>query len=224
MPGRRNGGGMVDHSQKWGDPLAADGLAILHTPPLSVFLAPSLKTHMMTKHYHSFCSKCDKFISLEEDVLHTSCSKLSQNMEPIFQCDLCEKIFKGRRGLKNHIMHIQDKNSSKEWGTLKVKKLFVNSSCLGVFSEKYPHPMKKDKPLMHLHSKLCWLDSNNSSHCKDRPKIIPNQDAVLSEETFLPEVHVFYQTVSVPYNKEKIWWYKLKQILEERVPFSDLKF
>ena len=34
MPGRRNGGGMVAHSQKWGgDPLAPEGRAILHTPP-----------------------------------------------------------------------------------------------------------------------------------------------------------------------------------------------
>ena len=34
-------GGMVAHTQKWGDLLSAEGRAILH-PPLSVFLAPSL--------------------------------------------------------------------------------------------------------------------------------------------------------------------------------------
>ena len=33
-------GGMVAHTQKWGDPLAAEGRTI--PPPFSVFLAPSL--------------------------------------------------------------------------------------------------------------------------------------------------------------------------------------
>ena len=43
MLGRSDRGGIVAHSQKWGgDPLAAEGRAILHTPPLSVFLTPSL--------------------------------------------------------------------------------------------------------------------------------------------------------------------------------------
>ena len=32
-------GSMVAHTQKWGDPLAAEGSTI---PPFSVFLAPSL--------------------------------------------------------------------------------------------------------------------------------------------------------------------------------------
>ena len=27
------GGGVVAHTQKWGDPFAAEGRAILHTPP-----------------------------------------------------------------------------------------------------------------------------------------------------------------------------------------------
>ena len=39
--GPLNRGGVVPHTQKWGDPLSAEGRAILGTP-LSVFLAPSL--------------------------------------------------------------------------------------------------------------------------------------------------------------------------------------
>ena len=120
-------------------------------------------------------------------------------------------------------MHIQEKNSCEEWGTLRIKKLFVNRSCLGVLSEKYP-PFNKNKPLMHLHSKVCWESSNKNNKCKDRPENIPNKEVVLSDENlFLPEVHVFFQTVTMPYNKEKIWWFKLKQILEEHLSFSDLK-
>ena len=42
--GPLNWGGVVPRTQKWGgDPLAAEGCANLGTPPLSVFLAPSLK-------------------------------------------------------------------------------------------------------------------------------------------------------------------------------------
>ena len=38
MSERRNGGGVVAHTQKWGgDPFAAEGRAILYTPPQCVF-------------------------------------------------------------------------------------------------------------------------------------------------------------------------------------------
>ena len=39
MPGHRIGcgGGMVTQKQKWGDPLVAEGRAILHTTPQCVF-------------------------------------------------------------------------------------------------------------------------------------------------------------------------------------------
>ena len=182
-----------------------------------------LRSHMIKIHRFKFCSKCNKFISPEDAILHASCSIVDDNMESLFQCDLCEKRFKRKQGLKNHVMHLLEENSSKEWGVLNVKRTSQEENCLGIFSRKYPHPENEAFPLMYLHSKPCWMSENKNGQCSDRPDV-RNESVVISYNTILVyQVHVFYQTVTKTQNKEKICWDRLKNILEEHIKFSDLK-
>ena len=184
----------------------------------------SLRSHMFKIHRFKFSFKCDKFISPEEHILHKGCVKVSDNVEFLFECDLCEKRFKTKQGLKNQGTHWLEKNSSENWGILKVKGTSECQNCLGIFSGKYPHPQNKALPLMYLHSKTCWMSEDKSDQCTDRPEIVHNESVVIGDNTILvKQVHVSYQTVTNTQNKEKICWDRLKNILEKYIKFSDLR-
>lgn len=181
------------------------------------------RNHMLLRHNYMYCSKCGGFILIGANQMHEDCANTLE--ESKYECNLCDKKFKSKRGFNNHSAHILDQHYSEEWGILKTKKMFENEDCLGIFSSKYPHPQRKNIPLMYLHSKSCWLSTEKHCQCEDRPQSVIDQNVLLSDNyLFVRQIHLSYQTVSTTKDKGKVDWESLKKIMVEHISFSDFKF
>ena len=117
------------------------------------------------------------------------------------KCDVCDERFAGSTKLKTHICRVHVTNPT--YGSLCVKKWYINHECIRVFCEK------SKKHIAWLHSKQCL----KIKPCPDRPKeILPGE--IAKDKTNI--LHIWGYTFEVS-DIHTIDW----QILNHYIYISD---
>ena len=102
---------------------------------------------------------------------------------------------------------------------VKVKKVFDDEDCLGIFALNHFHPEGEEVPIMYLHEQKCWALSGKT--CTDRPDNIQQGKAmVVNSELDTDTMHTMKMNAIELGSKTRIDWEKISKMMKEHITFN----